>query len=346
MSVPHVPKNDRAVRETLHAWRRLTSGRRGSGTLVALSGGADSTALSLILARLAPKSRIVLGHVMHDMRSPDVALADRDACRALAEHLELAFVEGAVHVREQPGNLEANARRERYRALAGLAQRLDLPYIATAHHAGDQLESVLMGLMRGAGPGGLRGVRAKRPIGLAASRLSLIRPMLGLPATESRRICVLAGVQWQEDLTNQDTRRLRAALRAEIVPRLLALRPGCDQRIAHTARLCGEADDLVTTEAARLLSDVTVAAPRPGTMLLHRPPLHDKPPLVVARLLTLAYSRVVGLHKQDQIRARSLAEAVRVIQDEHLDPRELAIARMRIRVRAREFELACEEGRT
>ncbi len=217
-------QRDAAARAVLRRWRELTG---GSGTrdpdrrtLVACSGGADSTALVLALADSQP----LVGHVVHDLRDRAETSAERDRVASLAAGLGLGFIETAVAVRALPGNAEANARRARYRALEALASRAGCPFVATAHHAGDQLETMLMAMLRGAGIGGLAGMPASRALGRRG--VLLVRPMLGIGRADAERLCTLAGVGWATDPTNADISRFRAALRHGPLRALEAMRPG------------------------------------------------------------------------------------------------------------------------
>jgi tRNA(Ile)-lysidine synthase len=168
-TIQRVSRRDRTVRTVSRAWRELTGGlTRGRDsqrrTLIACSGGADSSGLAIALASAVSKPRMqfVVAHVVHDMRAEDEALADRDATKGLAARLGLEFVESRVRLRGLSGNAEAVARRLRYAALKQLAEDHGCGFIATAHQADDQLETMLMKLIRGAGPRGLAGVAPSR----------------------------------------------------------------------------------------------------------------------------------------------------------------------------------------
>ena len=253
-----------SIREIIAAWRRLTSPpdarRRGPGeaVLVACSGGADSSALVLALASAG--ARGVVAHIVHDLRPRRVAHADRDAARRLAERVGWPFVTASVRVKALPGNAEANARRARYQALARLAAKRSLRFIATAHHADDQIETVLMRLLRGAGPSKLAGIRERRGL----SGAILIRPMLCISRAQARAICSAAGWKWREDATNADRTRLRARLRAEVVPRLRRIRPDVGERVCTLAAQSIQLDRLVAARVRRVLA-MAVPAPSSGT---------------------------------------------------------------------------------
>src|SRR5690606_1936128 len=123
-------------------------------------------------------------------------------------------------------------------------------YIATGHHADDALETTLMSLLRGASLRGLAGIPDCRRI--AGTQALLIRPMLGVSHDDCRRSCAEAGRASREDLTNTDTRRLRAALRHAVIPLLVALRPGAAQRVARASQTLHDAAGLVEDAAAEL----------------------------------------------------------------------------------------------
>lgn len=224
------PASHPLVRRVRKSWRALTGGSAvrdaERATLVACSGGADSAALVLALAT----RRIVVAHVVHDLRPRAEALADRDATAGLARDLGLPFVESDVAVGPR-GNAEAEARRKRYRALAALAEQARCPFIATGHQADDQIETLLMRLTRGAGVGGMRGILATR----ACHGRTLIRPMLGLNRQDAEALCSLVGYAWRVDETNADVSRTRAALRQLVVPALAQIDSRAHRAAASTA---------------------------------------------------------------------------------------------------------------
>lgn len=189
-------------------------------TLIACSAGADSSALALCLA--AAGNNLVVAHILHDLRPEDDAAADLEAARSLAFGLSLPFASTSVSCKSKGGNLEAIARRERYAALVALAREHACPFIATAHHADDQLETLLMRLIRGSGPRGLSGIAPKRRL---ARGITLIRPMLDITRADAEAICRDAGVSWATDATNSDRTRLRAALRQDVLPALRRIAP-------------------------------------------------------------------------------------------------------------------------
>src|SRR5690606_22967852 len=130
-------------------------------------------------------------------------------------------------------------------------------FIATAHHAQDQFEWMLMALLRGSGLRGLRGIARARTLpavrGDSGQPVRLIRPALDLDTSDLRRLCDRAGLEWAQDATNADTKRLRAALRHDIIPQLEALRPGAAHRAARSAQLLSAAESLIAERTRRLL---------------------------------------------------------------------------------------------
>ena len=181
--------------------------------LLAVSGGPDSVALLDLMGRIAPDLGIQLavGHVDHGIAaaSPDIA-----------EH-----VLGLAVRRKLPGYLatlnlgsaasETRARRERYEALRDLQKRSDSRYLVTAHHADDQVETILYRMFRGTGVAGLAGIPARRPGGL-------VRPLL--PFRKSDLTDWLAVVGWAAeahvDPANTNLRHHRSWMRVELLPLL------------------------------------------------------------------------------------------------------------------------------
>ncbi|HSX61748.1 MAG TPA: tRNA lysidine(34) synthetase TilS [Tahibacter sp.] len=198
---------------------------------VGYSGGLDSLALlhalaSLPAARARGLSAIHVDHGLH-ADSADWALH----CQAVAAGLQLPLRIVRVAVPRASGDgLEAAARAARLDAF-----RRHLPadaILVLAHHANDQTETVLLKLLRGAGPEGLRGMRALRPLGTHL----LWRPLLALPRATLQAYAQAQALQWIDDPSNADTRHARNFLRQAVLPLLRTRWPRLDTTIAHSAR--------------------------------------------------------------------------------------------------------------
>ena len=298
------------------------------------SGGADSSALVLALADATDD--LVVAHVVHDLRPREQALADRNAVRELARSLNLPFAEAEVCVTgtvaaNRSTNLEARAREARYAALARIANVHRAKYVAVAHHADDQLETVLMALLRGSGARGLAGAAAKRRL---EPGIWLIRPMLegGLGRGDAERICAGRGWEWREDLTNRDTSRLRAAVRHKVLPLLEQLRPGVSRRVALSAGHMRGLSRLLNTATDQLWLARTEHG---GEVSWPRKLLRAQAEVVVGDLLRKACSEVAGAKGADARGARAVGPAVRAVRDRGTDPREFRLAGATVAVDSR-----------
>ena len=173
---------------------------------VAVSGGPDSTAL-LLLAGAALRGRVDAATVDHGLR-PENAREAEDVARLCAR---LGVPHATLRVSLAAGNVQDAARNARYAALATWARERELAAVATAHHADDQAETLLMRLNRASGVGGLAGVRARGR--LADAPVVLLRPLLGWRRVELADIVIQTGVSVAEDASNTDDRFDRARLR-------------------------------------------------------------------------------------------------------------------------------------
>lgn len=298
------------ARTVLKSWRALVP--RGGRTLVACSGGADSTALLLALA--SATRDIVVGHVAHDMRAREEAFADRDFVRGLARRLGVAFVEREVNLRAnggKRGNAEGVARRLRYAALAEMAAECRCGFVGTAHHADDQMESMLMALVRGSGTAGLRGLATARRLG--SSDIRLLRPMLGVTHAGAAAFCTRLGVAWREDATNADGSRLRTALRVRVLPVLEELRPGASARAARASESVRGAHAMLEAEADRLMCGARIGAERRSESW-SRAALRTAEPGVIGEALRRAFARIGAGCGLDALPARRIDAAVRAVR--------------------------------
>ena len=217
------------------------------GLLVAVSGGPDSTALLLVLARLARRHELdlVVAHFNHGLRGDRTAAEEEAAVRKLAGALELPVSVGHGNARKlalgQKLSLEDAARRERYTFLANAARRNGCSYVAVGHTAGDQAETVLAHVIRGAGLDGLAAMAARSAWPLpAATDLTLVRPLLRQTREDIETYCRAKDVAPLEDESNRSPRFQRNRLRHEVLPLLRDFNPRVEDallRLADAARL-------------------------------------------------------------------------------------------------------------
>jgi tRNA(Ile)-lysidine synthase len=238
---------------------------KGATVLVAASGGPDSTALLHGLARLAAQQgfRVLGAGIDHGLR-PEAA-AELGLAARVAEGANVPFF--ARHLTISPGgNLQARARTARHTALVALAEEHGASRIATGHTADDRAETLLLRLLRGAGPRGLAVLPPEAPSPVPAPpTLRLIRPLF-----RARRSDVLAhltrhGLPFASDPSNQDPRFLRSRVRAELMPLLVDLAPGIVPHLGHLAdMLAHEVDDPELSDLGRAQRLALLDAARRG----------------------------------------------------------------------------------
>ncbi|HEY8521263.1 MAG TPA: tRNA lysidine(34) synthetase TilS [Gammaproteobacteria bacterium] len=209
---------------------------------VAYSGGVDSTVLLAALVRLDAAHPVRALHVNHGL----AADADRweASCARTAAALGVPFASARVRVAADGSGLEAAARRARYEALAGLLAPGET--LLTAHQADDQLETVLLRLLRGAGVRGLRGIAPFAPFGPGY----LARPLLGFSRAEIRAAAERWGLEWIEDPSNASLDHDRNYLRHAVLPALVRRWPAAGRRAALTAAQMRDAEEILADVAA------------------------------------------------------------------------------------------------
>ena len=206
---------------------------------VALSGGADSTALLLASAARWP-DRVRAIHINHGLQT---AAAEFEAhCVRLCDSLQLPLWVVNVDARHQSGQSpEEAARQARYQALSECALAHGLTHIALAQHADDQVETLLLALSRGAGLPGL----AAMPAQFERLGVTYHRPWLQVPGQALRDALVRVGQTWVHDPTNEDTQFTRNRIRAEVLPVLDKAFPSFRQTFARSAAHAAQAQTLL-----------------------------------------------------------------------------------------------------
>lgn len=243
---------------------------------LALSGGLDSVVLFHALQTLRTRHPFELRalHVHHGL-SPN-AEAWVNFCEQLcASHTVELTVHRVNIARNDPAGIEAAARRERRHIFAAL----DADYLLTAHHQNDQAETLLLQLLRGAGPKGLAAMaEMQRHLGWRAAHL---RPLLNQGRAELWRYAQTHGLTWVEDESNLDPHYRRNALRQQVLPLLATHFPGTSATLARAAVLQADAaelqDDLARLDAQTAINDdrldcaalADLSAPRARNLLRH-----------------------------------------------------------------------------
>jgi tRNA(Ile)-lysidine synthase len=254
--------------------RLLPAGQRLG---VAVSGGPDSLAL-LLLAAAARPGDVAAATVDHGLRAESAAEAAMVA--------RLCAARGIPHdvltVTVADGNLQAEARSARYAALAAWAGQHGLAALATAHHADDQAETLLMRLNRGSGVAGLAGVRERAVV--PGTTLPLIRPVLGWRRAELAEVVTAAGVTAADDPSNANDRFDRVRMRGHLATADWLDVPALAASAVHLA----DADAALDWAARREWSECVTAAPMG---LTYRP---QAPRAIALRVLMLVVTKLDG----------------------------------------------------
>ena len=221
---------------------------------IALSGGADSTALLWACVQRWP-GQVRAVHIHHGLQ--EAANLFEAHCRAMCAKWQVPLVVCKVNARHETGQSpEDAARKARYLALSeSVHQHPDLQgvkHIALAQHADDQVETLLLALSRGAGLPGL----ACMPSQWTRNGLQWHRPFLNVPGFKLRECLVQAGVSWIEDPTNQDEQFTRNRIRAQLLPALERAFPQFRETFARSASHAAEAQDILNDVAQADLAGV------------------------------------------------------------------------------------------
>jgi tRNA(Ile)-lysidine synthase len=229
--------------------------RDDSSILAGVSGGADSVALLHVLLELRGELRIVVSaaHLNHRIRGAE---ADRDEAfvRELCRRLGVKLVcERAKSLDASMPNLEERAREARLEFLQRTAAKTRADYIALAHHADDQAETVLMRLLRGAGVAGLAAMSDE-----AGGKI--IRPMLSVTRKEIRRYIRKHKIEFVEDSTNTSPAILRNRIRHELLPILeREYAPGLSERLVGLGTEMRDLDAFLSRLAKAELDAISIA---------------------------------------------------------------------------------------
>jgi tRNA(Ile)-lysidine synthase len=267
------------------------AGRQEEGVVLAVSGGADSVALThAFMAVRGGPTGCLIAHFNHQLRGQE-SEEDEQFVRKLAADYQLELAVGRppqAEISSPPAGasqrgqgLESRARQARYEFLDATARRRGYRYVLTAHTADDQLETILHRILRGTGIGGLAGIPRVRRLSEA---VSVVRPLLKVRRNELRDYLRQIEQTYREDSSNLDRRITRNRIRRSLLPALeREFGTGVDASILRLAALATETQQLVAEHAEQLCHrSVRV---RNDEVHIRRNELRDQPPLVVREML-------------------------------------------------------------
>jgi len=230
---------------------------RNSVLIVAVSGGVDSVVLLHLLLPLAGYYdwELIIAHLNHSLRQ--AANADAKFVSSLAKSLGLKFVTKKVAVsklaKQQKLTLEEAGRKARYAFLRNMAEKYKAEAIVTAHTSDDQIETVLMNLLRGAAVRGLSGMQELES--------NIWRPLLGLSKERLFEFAQKYGLKYKEDKSNKDLNYTRNRIRHLLIPALAQISPGVSKVILRNAEVCTDLknflDDYIQQAYDKVLTKAT-----------------------------------------------------------------------------------------
>jgi tRNA(Ile)-lysidine synthase len=237
--------------------------------LVAISGGPDSLVL-LHMLHLAGIS-MDAAHVDHMLRpsSSEEANRVREICQEWGVSCAIGKFDVATFAAEKKLSIEAAARECRYRFLFEMAKGVDAQAVITGHTADDQVETILMHLLRGAGMSGLQGMTVIENIKHWDMDIPLWRPMLGVWRTEVIGYCEEHGLKPIQDNSNSDTRYFRNRLRHEVIPQLESINPQIKHTFFNMADIVGE-DNRLLDQITDEVWEACCLDERPGCTVIDR----------------------------------------------------------------------------
>ncbi len=279
------------VRATCRRYQLLESKDK---VIVAVSGGADSTAMLLALKELVPEYNLQLyvAHLNHMMRG-DQAEADANWVRELSARLGVPFFRRDIDVpaliEERGLTVEQAGRVARYRFYEELAQELGANKVAVGQTRDDQAETVLLHLIRGAGLAGIAGIRPRR----SAAHCWIIRPLLEVTRRETEAYSAFFGLTPRHDPYNIDPAYLRNRIRYQLLPWLRdEANPNIKEVLAQSAAIWQEEDDYLTQVTDQIYQqavELTDAGVLVDCEQLRRLPLALK-----RRVLRQAFAQIAG----------------------------------------------------
>jgi len=231
------------LRKVITLQRKVKLIPPSSAVLVAFSGGVDSSSLAVALQRLKEPlkiKRLALLHINHLLRGEE-SYRDENFAKDFAQKYSLELFVERVDVpslaKKRGGNIEATAREERYRLFEEVRKREGFDLVATAHHLGDLVETIILWLTRGTGLEGL--------LGFEPMEGNIVRPFYLATRQEIEDFAKKQALEWVEDSTNYDLSLARNRIRHRVVPELRAINPNLEESVLRMREILKEENELL-----------------------------------------------------------------------------------------------------
>lgn len=285
VDVPEAVKRSCAENELLSS---------GDHLLVGVSGGADSVALLLCLCELAQSlpCKLTVAHVNHGLRgqaSEEDAHFVAKLCSDLAVPVVVREVDVAARRKSKHESLQQAARMERFQFFTEVCREQGPSKVALAHHQSDQVETIFLNLMRGAG---LRGLSGMSPLERGLFGLTLIRPLLAVTRDSIEAFLAERGQAYRVDYSNHDTKYRRNLVRHEVLPSLGKLNSDVAGALLRVADHAREGEDYICTQATPLWLKARETLPYGTGLQLEG--LRTTHRALTVRLLQWAYAQECG----------------------------------------------------
>jgi tRNA(Ile)-lysidine synthase len=306
--------SDQLRRRVLESIRRHCIVPPGARLVVAVSGGPDSVCLVHALRGLITEADIELhvAHLDHQLRGAN-ARADAEYVRSLAESLGLASTIESRDVQSYRSkkriSVEEAAREVRYAFLADVTRSVGASAVVVGHTLDDNVETILMHLLRGTGTKGLRGLQPISELGTPSGSVKVIRPLLGVSRDETEAYCREQGLKPRVDESNRSMSLMRNRVRLELLPVLRRYNPGVVDALTRIGKIATDESDYLDQETALVWEKV---AHRAGdNIVLARGGVLDIHPALQRQVLRRAVSEFVRDLKD--IEARHIDELLRAL---------------------------------
>lgn len=268
--------------------------------VVAVSGGPDSVCLLHILLQLQKKLAVKLyvAHLNHKLRGPEsdadaayvADLARKFSVPAIIETVDVA----AYHKKKRGGSLEESARELRYAFLARAAKSVGASKVAVGHTRDDNVETVVLHLLRGTGTGGLRGLVPSSTLQLDKDTppITIIRPLLELSRNETAAYCQEHKLSPRTDSSNFSLQPLRNRVRMELLPLLRTYNPNVDNALLRLAAIAADDTNFLEAQVNALWNGL--AEEKNGIIYLDTARLVSLPPALQRQIFRKAVERLKG----------------------------------------------------